>query len=280
MATEAQEELLCGGVVKRRHHEKFLDAVVAVYDECKLHITPDGWSVDVVDPANVFLANVSLSSGCFIDYDGPKEEAVVGVPAEEVENLTDGILASRYGPQDPELTVSVDRIKLSVKCGQEAGTVDLLDPEAIRDEPDIAYDVGDEESAIVRTRGTRFKASIDETIEQLPDDRTPVEFRADADTQTVSLGYEDDGGDPAYVFHADEVRGVSIEAQTSTLFSSSYLEAIADAIMASPPVWFGFGEDFPLFVQYPIAGGWQDEPRRGQITFRVAPRIRQDGDGG
>ena len=118
----------------------FLNAISHVVDEAKIHVDERGLSVCAVDPANVFMGEVALQADAFETFD-LKEEAAIGV---HLDGLQSAVRRARKNSGD-ELTLSIQdrRLTATVSRGYDnhevvsQSTLDLIDPDSIRQEPDI-----------------------------------------------------------------------------------------------------------------------------------------------
>lgn len=118
----------------------FVEASARIYDEAKIEVSPEGLRSCVVDPANVCMADVRLDADAFETLD-VAQEATIGTNVDELSKL---IRRARKG-HDDELTLSVQERELTATVGRgyenhnvvSQGELDLIDPDAVRDEPDI-----------------------------------------------------------------------------------------------------------------------------------------------
>ncbi|WP_121821019.1 DNA polymerase sliding clamp [Halostella salina] len=233
-----------------------LDSVSVLVDECKIHLNEDGIEIRAVDPANVGMVDLSLSADAFESYEA--DGGLIGVNLSRLED----IVGMADSGQLVELELDEETRKLHIQIDGLEYTLALIDPDSIRQEPDIPdLDLASEiviEGADIDRAVTAADMVSDHIA--LGVDETDEQFYVDAEGDTDDVHLELDRDDlidlqagPAY-----------------SLFSLDYLKDMNKAIDKDAEVTLELGEEFPVKIHFDIAEG------NGQVTFMLAPRIQSD----
>jgi proliferating cell nuclear antigen len=161
-----------------------------------------------------------------------------------------------------ELELNEETRKLRIQIGGLEYTLALIDPDSIRQEPDIP--------------DLDLPAEI--TLQGRDIDRAVT--AADMVSDHIALGvdvedehfYVDAKGDTDDVhFQLDRVDLIDLEVgEAHSLFSLDYLKDMNKAIPKDAEVRIELGEEYPVKLHFSIA---EDQ---GQVTFMLAPRIQSD----
>src|SRR6056297_2866249 len=108
-----------------------LDSVSVLVDECKIHLEEDGIAIRAVDPANVGMVDLSLDSAAFESYEA--DGGLIGVDLSRLEDIA-GMADSG---QLIQLELDEETRKLHIQIDGLEYTLALIDPDSIRQEPDI-----------------------------------------------------------------------------------------------------------------------------------------------
>jgi len=253
---------MSGGFGFRMPVATLSDAIAAlrtIVDESKLRFDETGLQSRAVDPANVAMVDVTVPSGGFerLDVD---DETTLGI---NLETLADVLGMAESGDVlIAELNAETKKLELSFPGTGLEYTCALIDPDAIRQEPDIPdLDLGGEfvvpGRAIYRGLSAADLVSDHIRFEGVADDT--LRLSADGDTDTVDLEIDDtliDG----------ELTG---DDQTESLFSLEYLTDITRPIGNDSAVTVDLGSEMPVKLHF----GMGDDI---DVEAMVAPRIQGD----
>jgi len=239
------------------------DAIAAlrtIVDESKLRFDDDGLRSRAVDPANVAMVDVNIPGGAFERLD-VGDETTLGI---NLETLAD-VLAMAESDDDliAELNAETKKLELSFPATGLEYTCALIDPDAIRQEPDIPdLDLGGEfvvpGRAIDRGLSAADLVSDHIRFEGVADDT--LRLSADGDTDTVDLAIDDaliDGE-------------LAADDQTESIFSLDYLTDITRPIGSDSAVTVDLGSEMPVKMHFETGGGDIN------VEAMVAPRIQGD----
>ena len=108
-----------------------LDSVRVLVDECKIHLNEGGLAIQAVDPANVGMVSLDLQVSAFESYDA--DGGVIGVNLTRLEDI-----AGMANSGDlVHLELDEETRKLNIRFDGLSYTLALIDPDSIRQEPDI-----------------------------------------------------------------------------------------------------------------------------------------------
>lgn len=241
----------------------FLNVIACVVDEAKVHIDERGLSVCAIDPTNVFMGEVAIQSEAFDTYNLAKE-TTIGVP---LGALQSAVRRARKNSDD-ELTLSIQdwRLTATVSRGYEnndvvsQSTVDLIDPDSIRQEPDIpdlnrkvslSLDAGAFTDALSYAVGGPSEQVLFKT-QQVNQHATALYLSGETDTRSESVAISD----------------VDTDASAESVFSHDYMKEILCAIgdMTPESVSIELGDEFPITIEMDAPDGDM------RARYLIAPR--------
>ena len=233
-----------------------LDSVSVLVDECKIHLDDDGIEIRAVDPANVGMVDLSLSASAFESYEA--DGGIIGVNLSRLEDIAG--MADKDQLVHLELDEETRKLHISIE-GLEY-TLALIDPDSIRQEPDLP-DLDLPAHVVIEGRDINRAVTA-----------------ADMVSDHIALGV-DEGADLFYVDAAGDTDDVHLEldredlidleaGDAHSLFSLDYLKNMNKAIPKDAEVRMELGEEFPVKMHFDIAEG------EGTVTYMLAPRIQSD----
>lgn len=257
---EQDGEIVVDAIVEASAFQDFADVMLGVVTEAKIHFNDDGVHATAVDPANVAMADAHLSTDAFESYDSGA--VTIGVNL----NRLDEELSFAEKGDLIRVRVDMETRKLKLDIGDHVKpTIGLIDPDSIRQEPDIP-DLDLPNGAVITP--DKIKTAV-KALDNISDH--------------VRLAW--DGEAEAFVFHAqgdtDETRveyemgalegGSDFGEETASLFNLDYFKEIHGAIPdTTETVRVEFGDEFPT--------KWYYEAQDGAlgVTAMCAPRIKSN----
>ena len=242
----------------------FLDRLDPIVAEAKLHTDGEDaerhglWS-RAVDPANVCMGDVSLGADAFESFDAPDDGVTLGVSTErlaEVVNFADsGELV--------HLELDSATRKLAIQAGGLEYTLALIDPDSIRNEPDIPdLELPAEVTVEARHLSRGIKAA------DMVSDH--IRLRASAEERVLAIEAEGDTDDVSLDIGREDMEDAHIDGEGDSLYSLAYLKDLEKPWNAGEEVTVRLGEEFPLKMSGEFADG------EGSWQNMVAPRIQSD----
>jgi len=249
-------------IAKQRVLRTYFDAFSTIVDEMKLHINQDGFYGAAVDPASVGMVEESLSESAFEHYSSTG--GLLGINLDRIDDILG--LAS---PDDLiEVDLDQETRKFHIQIGGLEYNVALIDPQSIREEPDIPdLDL----PAEIVLEGAKLTRGVK---------------AADMISDHILLRLDETGDEPVFIIEAegdtDEVEDRLtpedlIDLTTgaaSSLFSLDYLKDFNKAIPKNREVRIKLGEEFPVKIIFDNIE--VDDELHGTVTMMLAPRIQSD----
>ena len=233
-----------------------LSSVGVLVDECKIHLEGDGLEIRAVDPANVGMVDLALEADAFESYE--TDGGVIGV---NLVRLMD-IAGMADSDQLVELELDEETRKLRIAIDGLEYTLALIDPESIREEPDLP-DLDLPATIVVEGR------DIDRAVTAADMVSDHIELGVDTDTEVFYVRAEGDTDDVNLELDAGDLIDIVV-GQADSLFSLDYLKDMNRAIPADAEVTIELGEEFPVKLHFDIAEG------QGAVTYMLAPRIQSN----
>ncbi|WP_336325491.1 DNA polymerase sliding clamp [Halovenus sp. HT40] len=243
-------------IVRAERLQSTLDSVGVLVDECKIHLDDGGIEIRAVDPANVGMVDLSLDAEAFESYEA--DGGLIGVNLVRLQDIA-GMADSG---QLVELELDEETRKLHISIDGLEYTLALIDPESIREEPDLP-DLDLSSTIVIEGRDIDRAVTAADMVSdhiELGVNETDEVFYVKAEGDTDDVHLELDGEDLI-----DLVAG-----EASSLFSLDYLQDMNKAIPKDAEVTMELGEEFPVKLHFDIAEG------EGAVTYMLAPRIQSN----
>jgi len=232
-----------------------LAPVSTLVSECKVHAESDGLEIRTVDPANVAMVDMTLDASACAHYDA--DGTTLGVNLVRLED----VLGMADSDDMVQLDLNDETRKLDIRIGGLEYTLALIDPDSIRQEPDIPeLDL----PATVVCEGGEISRAL--TAADLVSDH--VAMSASPDGELV-IGAEGDTDDVDVTLDDDDLLSAAISDDVESLFSLDYLSAIETPIDSDADVSLLLGEEMPTKLQYSIGDAVK-------VVHMVGPRIQSD----
>ena len=233
-----------------------LDSVSVLVDECKIRLNEEEFAIRAVDHANVGMVDLSLAAAAFESYEA--DGGVIGVNLGRLEDI-----AGMANSGDLiHLELDEETRKLHIQIDGLSYTLALIDPDSIRQEPDIPdLDL----SAEIVLEGSQLSRGI--TAADMVSDH--IALRVDPDDAAFYIEAEGDTDDVDLKLGSDDLIDLTA-GNADSLFSLDYLKDMNKAIPNDAEVTTELGEEFPVKLHYEFAEGL------GQVTYMLAPRIQSE----
>ena len=273
--------------IEARRFKRLLRAVSAVVEECRIHLEPEGLVIRAVDGANVAMIDLSASAEVFEFYDA--SGGVIGVDIGRLYEV------ARMADASDHLHLRLDQEtrKLYVRIKELEYTLGIIDPETIRQEPDLPDLEFAAELTLSKDEFSRAVKAADMVAEETlfsvdeVEEQFIVEANGDADTMRYELGVDElaalhtaiDQDAESQDQNEDETKGDSNQTKdnsedepgvVASVFGLDYLKQLRTPISNDAAVTIEIGEVLPATIAFDIADGI------GHIQYMLAPRIRTD----
>jgi len=251
-----QEGDVVAGIIQAGDLRAYLGTLQSLVAEAKLHLSSDGLNVSAVEPGNVAMfQECSLAARRFEHLEAPGQ-AVVGIA---IPTLLDRLGPAADGDLvDLRLNMDTRRLELSYRTIEQS--VALIDPDAIRSEPD---DPDMELPNTVVVEGRQFAEAV-EVADQLSGHLT---ITTDPDEREVRITAEGDTDSAAVAWADEDVIDADVSEQTVTKLSTEFLTDMVAPIPDAAEVTLRLGDEFPIRIKYDALEGAM------HVHQMLAPRI-------
>jgi proliferating cell nuclear antigen len=243
-------------IVEAEVLQETLDSVGVLVEECKIHLNEDGLDIRAVDPANVGMVDLSLPASAFESYEA--DGGVIGVNLSRLEDIA-GMAESGTLVH---LDLDEETRKLHIETDGLEYTLALIDPDSIRDEPDLP-DLDLPARIVLEGR------DIDRAVTAADMVSDHIALGVDDDEEFFYVDAEGDTDDVHFELEREDLIDLTA-GDARSLFSLDYLKDMDKAIPKAAEVTIELGEEFPVKLHFDIAEG------DGSVTFMLAPRIQSD----
>lgn len=233
-------------------------------DECILTLGREGFAVRLVDPGNIYMIDLTLDPDAFESVGEGK--FTIGLDLKKL----DDILSKADPDHLVHLVLDVETRKFHIEFGNAELEVAGIDPDSIRDEPDLP-DLDLPNAFECEARHTQRAIDIcglvsDHAYIEGDTDAECVRFRADGDIDdaSVELADELEFGD----VREDVASLYGITSQSSGVGSSTGFLSEATGVIPKDAVMnVQFGHEFPVIIDWSFTEG------AGEVQQIIAPRI-------
>lgn len=243
-------------VIKADRLDQTITTLSVLVDESRVHLSDLGLRLAAVDPANVAMDETNITETAFESY-----QADGGVLGVDLTKLAD-VVGMADNDDLIQMSLDPETRKLLVEFGGLEYTLALLDPDTIRQEPDIP-DLDLPARVVLEGR------DIDRAVRAADMVSDHVELIIDPDDEAFRVHAEGDTDDVDLELSRDDLIDLEVGAADS-LFSLDYLKDLNKAIPKDIEVEILLGEDFPAKFNYEYADG------AATVTQMLAPRIQSD----
>jgi proliferating cell nuclear antigen len=252
-------EIVAEGIIQASTLQQYVDTLRALVDECRVHFTDGGLTTAAIDTATVAAyPETDLNKSAFESYESPGQVRI-GV------NLTrlDEKLGSANSDDLIHFGIDMETRHLRFRYRQIEHEMALIDPEAIRGEPDKPdLDLPN----YVEIPAERIQEAC-KNIDYVSDH---VEFDGDPDAEVFRLVGVGDTDRTVATFDEDDCRRIEMQEDVESLFSLAYLADVSSEIPKDAVVGIEFGDEYPTYWTWEMCDGGID------AEFTLAPRIRSD----
>lgn len=243
-------------IIRADRLEEALDSVTVLVDESKINLNEDGLVIRAIDGANVGMADLSLFESAFESYES--DGGIIGIQLWKLEDVVN------FADSDDLIHFELDEETrtLNVKVNGLTYDISLIDPDSIRQEPDIPnIDLPGEfvfEADQLR-QGAQAASLVSDHIKF-------KSGKSEADENVLLMVAEGDTDNVEYEIEESDMINATF-GEINSLYSLDYLEEMVKTIPNKREVRVELGEEFPTKIHFDIADS------EGNTTYMIAPRI-------
>jgi len=234
--------------------KEVVDVISTLVDEAKFNFGKEALVVKAVDPAHVAMVDLTLDRSAFESYKA--DDAELGL---DLDKMKEVLKLSRAGDV-LAVTQDEEKNRLVVHVGNITRRMSLVDTAGMSDPkvPNLNLPAKIRVRTEELRQGIRASESVSDHIALIA---TPdgFEILSEGDTDSVSLKLPKD--------MLDEL---VCKEKARSLFPLDYFANMIKAISTAPTVTMYMGNDYPVRLEFDIAGG------KGQVKYLLAPRIESE----
>jgi proliferating cell nuclear antigen len=234
--------------------KEVVDVISTLVDEAKFNFGKEALVVKAVDPAHVAMVDLTLDRQAFEAYKA--DDAELGL---DMDKMKEVLKLSRAGDV-LSLTQEEDKNRLVVHVGNITRRMSLVDTAGMSDPkvPNLNLPAKIRVRTEELRQGIRASESVSDHIALIA---TPdgFEILSEGDADSVNLKLPKD--------MLDEL---VCKEKARSLFPLDYFANMIKAISTAPTVTMYMGNDYPVRLEFDIAGG------KGQVKYLLAPRIESE----
>jgi proliferating cell nuclear antigen len=234
--------------------KEVVDVVSTLVDEAKFNVGKDSVVVKAVDPAHVAMVDLSLDRAAFDAFKA--DDAELGIDMDKMKE----VLRLAKAGDAIALSHDEDKNRLVVTVGNTTRRMSLVDTAGMSDPkvPSLNLPV----KLVVRTEELRQAIRASESVSDhiaLKASPDGFEVVSEGDTDTVS-----------HMVPKDLLEEIQAKEPVRSLFPLDYFSNMIKAINSAPNVTLYLGTDYPVKMEFKIAGG------KGEVRYLLAPRIESE----
>jgi len=233
---------------------EMVDVISTLVDEAKLNVGKDSVTIKAVDPAHVAMVDLSLDRGAFESYKA--EETELGLDMDKMKE----ILRLAKAGEVISIAHDEDKNRLVVTVGNTTRRMSLVDTAGMSDPKVPSLNLP--AKVVVRTDELRQAIRASESVsDHIALKASPEGFEvvSEGDTDTVS-----------HMVPKDLLEELSAKDAVRSLFPLDYFSNMVKAISTAATVALYLGTDYPVRMEFKIAGG------KGEVRYLLAPRIESE----
>ncbi len=235
-----------------------------IADEARIHLSEGGVRILLVDPANVVMRDGDYPASLFESYN--TSEGRIGI---DLNDLRDVI---KMAGSDDLIHLELEAGKLNISMDGLEYTLALIDPESIREEPELPdlelparFTIKQRELKRANKAADMVSDHVAVEARNPADGERAIIVKADGDTDDVKLTWTED---------KDDIEDVMLPAAGEafdSLFSLDYMKDIVRNISADTDIEVELGDEFPIWLRHNI-----DDDGETVVNTMLAPRIQSN----
>lgn len=241
--------------VKANVLKEFTGVLSTLTDEAKIVINEKGITVRAVDPAHVAMVDLTLDAKAFEKYSASQME--MGVDIEKLGEVL------RLVKSEDDVTLKFDETKsrLVVSVGNLTRRMLLIDTSGMSEPkvPNLNLPVKVVVKASELDTGVKASAQVSDHIALI----------ASPDGFELLSGGEAEGS-ISLTLPKNVLVALECKEKVKSMFSLDYFSKMMKAVSASENVIAHLGSDYPVKLEFDIAGG------NGHAVYLLAPRIESE----
>ncbi|MBN1677603.1 MAG: proliferating cell nuclear antigen (pcna) [Candidatus Thermoplasmatota archaeon] len=231
--------------------KEVVNVVSTLVDEAKFSVTTDGLSLKAVDPAHIAMVDLSLSKDAFEEFKA--DEAEIGL---DIDKLSQFLKLAR-GDDIVDMKHDEDKRRLNIVVGDVTRRMSLIDTTGMSDPkvPNLELPA-------------KLSVKVDDLVQGIRASETVSDHIAlIASPDSFEMTCEGDMDQVNWKKAKKDMESLETPSSVRSLFPLEYFSNMLKAVPTGNPVTMYLGNDYPVRVEFKIAGG------KGEVRYLLAPRI-------
>lgn len=238
-----------------------LDVLKTAADEAILRVGKEGLDVALTDPGNVMVHFVDIDAAAFEQV--PGGQFALGMNLERLQDAID----KAEDHSTVTLALNTETRRLNVTYGNVDVDLAMIDPDSIRDEPDLP-------DVELPNRWSMTPEQFADGVDVVDLVTDHIRMSVDAGDGTLTLRGEGDIDTATVTFGPGDFVDHEFHETAESLYSMDYIKEITKGMkgagVASDGVQFRAGNELPLRVFWDYADG------HAEVQALLAPRIESE----
>lgn len=255
--TSKSESLSGNGIVNASPFAKFSSRIETVLEEAVIHIGESGLYVESVDPTNVQMANVELSSEAFETYAFDQDE--FGIALEKISDSTSLMKST----ESISLNIADEGSTLQLTDNMLSFNRSLIDTEYIEETEIPDFEFG----TIITLENSKLRRFIKSA--NIIESSSGLQLEADNSSNAVTLISEGSEDDTKEKFTSDSA-DIEKVSDARSRYSIDILKQIVTEFPKSATITLSFADDYPISLKA------KEEDGDLSTEYIIAPRVKTD----
>lgn len=231
--------------------KEVVNVVSTLVDEAKFFVNSDGLGLRAVDPAHIAMVDLSLGKEAFEEFKA--DEAEIGIDIDKLSQF----LKLAKSDDIVDLKHDEEKRRLNIVVGDITRRMSLIDTTGMSDPkvPTLNLPAKLTVKVDALVQGIRASEAVSDHIALIA---SPEGFEMTCEGDMDQVNWRKAKKDMEFLEAPSSVR---------SLFPLEYFSNMIKAVPSGSSVTMHLGNDYPVRVEFKIAGG------KGDVRYLLAPRI-------
>lgn len=231
--------------------KEVMNVVSTLVDEAKFTVNADGLTIRAVDPAHIAMVDLNLSKEAFDEFKA--DESEIGLDIDKLSQF----LKLAHSNEVVDIKHDEDKRRLNIVIGDITRRMSLIDTTGMSDP---------------KVPNLNLPASVTLKVDDLVQGIKASETVSDhialvASPESFEMTCEGDMDQVQWHKAKKDLESLESPSSVRSLFPLEYFSNMLRAVSGGVAVTMHLGNDYPVKVEFKIAGG------KGDVRYLLAPRI-------
>jgi proliferating cell nuclear antigen len=231
--------------------KEVVNVVSTLVDEAKFTMNADGLTIRAVDPAHIAMVDLTLSKDAFEEFKA--DESEIGLDIDKLSQF----LKLAHSTEIVDLKHDEEKRRLNIVIGDITRRMSLIDTTGMSD-PKVPN----------LNLPATVTLKVDDLVQGIKASETVSDHIAlVASPEGFEMTCEGDMDQVQWKKAKKDLESLESPSSVRSLFPLEYFANMLRAVSAGVAVTMHLGNDYPVKVEFKIAGG------KGDVRYLLAPRI-------